>query len=83
MREILTQQELQAKLREAGLPLGTPSIHACVEAGMPVVRIPGHKKPRFHWGTCWAWIIAARELDPLALATRDRMFHRHSRRNSA
>jgi hypothetical protein len=81
--EILTQQELQIRLRAEGLPLGTPSIHACIEAGMPVVRIPGHKKPRFHWPSCWAWLIASRELDPLALATRDRLFHRNSRRTTA
>lgn len=80
MKDILTQQELQQRLREHDLPLGTPSIHACIEAGMPVVRIPGRKKPKFHWPTCWAWLIASRELDPLALATRDRLFRRNTRR---
>lgn len=77
---ILTQQQFQARLKAEGLPLGTSSIHACIDAGMPVVRIPSHKKPRFHWETSWAWIIASRELDPLTLANRDRMFRRHTRR---
>lgn len=77
---ILTQQQFQTRLKAEGMSLGTPSIHACIEAGMPVVRIPGRKKPRFHWPTCWAWLIASRELDPLALATRDKMFKRSRRR---
>jgi hypothetical protein len=72
----MTQQEFQKALKESGLPLTTNSIHLCIDAGMPVVRIPGKKKPRFHYTTAYSWIIAARELDPLAVATRDRMFKR-------
>jgi len=78
-KRILNQQELQKLLKERGLPLTTSTIHACVEAGMPAIRLPGHKKPRFHWDSCWGWIIAPRVEDPLSTLTRDRAYHRSRR----
>ena len=75
-KEILTQGKLQDRLRDRGLPLSTNAIHACIDAGMPKVNIAGNKKPRFHWGQCWAWLIAVREEDPLRLAARDAFYLR-------
>lgn len=79
---ILTQQELCRWLRSQGLRISPSTIHHCIEAGMPVVRIPWIKKPRFDQDQVWSWLIATRVETPLALAVRDKII-RQSRRSSA
>lgn len=77
---ILTQQELCRRLREEGLRVTPSTVHRMVAAGMPVVTIPGHKKPRFHWESAWAWLLSKREVDPLTQAVRDQIFRQARRR---
>lgn len=79
---ILTQQELCRWLRSQGLRISPSTIHHCIEAGMPVVRIPWIKKPRFDQDAVWAWLVSTRVETPLALAVRDKII-RQSRRASA
>ena len=79
---IHTQQSLCRWLREQGLRISTSTIHHCIDAGMPVVRIPWIAKPRFDSGQVWAWILSTREANPLTLAVRDKII-RQSRRASA
>ena len=76
---ILTQQQLTLRLRSEGLKVSTTTIHAMREAGMPVVHVPGHKKPRFHWESVWAWVLGTREADAAVLDVRDRITRRHRR----
>ena len=76
---ILTQQQLCVWLREQGLRISPSTVHHCIEAGMPVVRVPWIKKPRFDSAQVWAWIISTREANPLTLAVRDKIV-RQSRR---
>lgn len=76
----LTQQEFIQRLKDdLETAIGTARVHAMVAQGMPVVSNLG-TKPRFHYPTCRTWILAARELDPLTLATRDRLFKRQLKR---
>lgn len=79
---ILTQQQLVAWLRSQGLRISPSTIHHCIQAGMPTVQIPWTKKPRFDQDRVWAWLVATREENPLALAVRDNIM-RQSRRSSA
>lgn len=75
----MTQAEFIQRLKDdLEMHVGSRSVHAMVSQGMPVIRIS--IKPRFHYPSCKAWILASRELDPLTLATRDRLFKRSMRR---
>ena len=79
---ILTQQQFCAWLREQGLRTSPSMVHHCIDAGMPVVRLPWAKKPRFDTEQAWPWLVATRSETPLALAVRDKIF-RQSRRTIA
>ena len=79
---ILTQQALCVWLRSQGLRVSPSTIHHCLQAGMPCIVLPWTKKPRFDEAQVWAWMLATREENPLALAVRDRIT-RQSRRASA
>jgi len=75
----LTQAEFIQRLKEdLEMHIGTSTVHNMIANEMPVIRIG--VKPRFHYPTCRAWILASRELDPATLATRDRLFKRSMRR---
>lgn len=54
----LTQQAFIAALRESDLDLRvcTETVHTWIRKGMPTV--PGKKKPRFHFPSCRAWLLA-------------------------
>lgn len=76
---IYTQAQFCQRLRQEGLRVSPSTVHRMVQAGMPVVTVPHLKKPRFHWPTCWAWIISTREADPLTMLVRDQIL-RQARR---
>lgn len=76
----LTQQEfIQRPKDDLETNIGTARVHAMIESGMPVIKKLG-SKPRFHYPSCRAWILASRDLNPAALATRDRLFKRQLKR---
>lgn len=76
---LLTQQQFVTRCRdELGLRIGTCTVHAMTEAGMPTKTIG--KRRKFHFESCKAWILTSQELDPATLATRDRLFRRSMRR---
>ena len=77
---ILTQQQLILALRALPEPIRVCSvtIHAWVRAGCPTV--PGWKKPRFVLAVVLRWLETSREVDPLELEVRDRLYLRKLRR---
>ena len=77
---ILTQQNLILALRALDPPIRVCSltIHAWIRAGLPTV--PGWKKPRFVLAVVLRWLEASREVDPLELEVRDRLYLRNLRR---
>jgi len=77
---ILTQQQLILALRALPEPIRVCSvtIHAWVRAGCPTV--PGWKKPRFVLAVVLRWLETSREVDPLELEVRDRLYLRNIRR---
>lgn len=79
---ILTQQQLILALRALPEPVRVCSltVHAWVRAGCPTV--PGWKKPRFMLTNVLAWLADCREVDPLTLDTRDRLYKRNLKRAS-
>lgn len=75
---ILTQQQLILALRAlepAPIRVCSLTIHAWIRAGMPTV--PGWKKPRFVLAVVLRWLEASREVDPLELEVRDRLYLRN------
>lgn len=73
---ILTQQQLILALRALPEPIRVCSvtIHAWVRAGCPTV--PGWKKPRFVLAVVLRWLETSREVDPLTMEVRDRLYLR-------
>lgn len=78
----LTQQAFIAALRESDLELRvcTETVHAWIRKGMPTV--PGKKKPRFHFPSCRAWLLAARDAEPVVQDARDLVFRRAMRKGA-
>lgn len=75
----LTQRDFIERLKDdLEMSVWTATVHRMIAQGMPVIQIGA--KPRFHYPTCRAWILASRELDKATLATRDRLFKRSMRR---
>jgi hypothetical protein len=73
---ILTQQQLILTLRALPEPIRVCSltVHAWVRAGCPTV--PGWKKPRFILTNVLAWLAATKEVDPLTMEVRDKLYLR-------
>ena len=77
----LTQTEFIQRLKDdLEMPLSAASVRKLISQHMPIVSIG--IKPRFHYPTCRAWILSSREIDPAALAIRDRLYKRQLSRAS-
>ena len=74
----MTQRDLIAKLRaDLDMRVCPATIHAMLAKGMPTV--PAGKKPRFHYPTVRAWLLASRDADQVVQDARDKVFARMMR----
>ena len=75
----LTQRDFIQRLKDdLEFPIGPATVHRFMGRGMPTIQ-KGIRK-LFHYPSCRAWILASRDLDPVELATRDRLYKRQLRR---
>lgn len=71
----MTQRDLIAKLKkDLEMKVCSATIHAMIKAGMPTV--PAGKKPRFHYPSVRAWLLASRDAEPVVQDARDLVFRR-------
>lgn len=71
----MTQRDLIKKLAEdLEMKVCSATIHAMIAKGMPTV--PAKKKPRFHYPSVRAWLLAARDVDSTVQDARDLVFKR-------
>lgn len=63
------------------LSVCSDTVRAWRDRGMPTV--PGKTKPRYHYPTCKAWLLAAQEARPAVQDARDLVFRRAMRKGAA
>lgn len=74
----LTQQKLLQKLGDdLELHIGTKTLHALVDAGLPFKQVGKRKK--FHWESVRAWMLTQQTNDPAVAQARDSLFRRRMR----
>lgn len=76
---ILTQQKLIGRLRDHDIHVSSTTIHGWIRSGCPTV--PGWKKPKFILAQVLDWIQSSREVDPLVMDVRDRLYKRSLKRS--